>query len=113
VISQAAGSAYIEMNQTKVICGVYARRPLLFFELARQKLSAAGDGVVLSIYICRYGPRQTPKTVYSEKGKLNCFFKLATFAENGERRKYVSVRPSTIIIIIICLSTSPSLTLVI
>ncbi|ELR23015.1 3' exoribonuclease family, domain 1 domain containing protein [Acanthamoeba castellanii str. Neff] len=59
VISQAAGSAYIEMNQTKVICGVY-------------------------------GPRQTPKTVYSEKGKLNCFFKLATFAENGERRKYVS-----------------------
>jgi hypothetical protein len=103
VISQAAGSAYIEMNQTKVICGVCARPPLLFFELARQKLTAAGDG--------RYGPRQTPKTVYSEKGKLNCFFKLATFAENGERRKYVSVRPSTIIII--CLSTSPSLTLVI
>jgi hypothetical protein len=55
-------------------------------------------------HICRYGPRQTPKTVYSEKGKLNCFFKLATFAENGERRKYVPVRASTIIVIIaICL----------
>jgi len=59
VISQAAGSAYMEMHQTKVICGVY-------------------------------GPRQTPKTVYSEKGKLNCFFKLATFAETGQRRKYVA-----------------------
>ncbi len=48
-------------------------------------------------HICRYGPRQTPKTVYSEKGKLNCFFKLATFAENGERRKYVPVRAPIII----------------
>lgn len=44
----------------------------------------------------RYGPRQTPKTVYSEKGKLNCFFKLATFAETGERRKYVAVREHTL-----------------
>jgi len=57
VISQAAGSAYIEMNQTKVICGVY-------------------------------GPRQTPKTGYSERGKLNCFFKWASFACPGDRRNF-------------------------
>ncbi|KAL6053255.1 Exosome complex component MTR3, variant 2 [Balamuthia mandrillaris] len=58
VITQASGSAYIELNNTKVIVGVY-------------------------------GPRQTPKTTYSEQGKLNCDFKYTTFAFEGEKRKYM------------------------
>jgi len=63
VINQASGSAYLELERTKVICGVY-------------------------------GPRQTPKTGYTEEGKLNCDVKFATFACDelggglGKRRKY-------------------------
>ncbi|PRP84693.1 hypothetical protein PROFUN_07943 [Planoprotostelium fungivorum] len=60
IIGQASGSAYLEMANTKIICGIY-------------------------------GPRQIPKMEFSEKAKLQCDFKFATFAESRrERRKYTA-----------------------
>lgn len=58
VITQATGSAYLEMNRTKVICGVY-------------------------------GPLQTNKIEYSDKGKIVCEFKHSTFSSHGERKKNI------------------------
>jgi len=57
VISQANGSAYMEMRNTKVLCGIY-------------------------------GPRQTGKSEFSEKGKIQCDFKFASFARQGENRAF-------------------------
>eukprot|EP01117_Protostelium_nocturnum_P005065 TRINITY_DN1832_c0_g1_i2.p1 TRINITY_DN1832_c0_g1~~TRINITY_DN1832_c0_g1_i2.p1 ORF type:complete len:224 (+),score=67.53 TRINITY_DN1832_c0_g1_i2:370-1041(+) len=59
IIGQASGSAYLEMNKTKIICSVY-------------------------------GPHQSSKMEFSEKAKLQCEFKFATFSEQTkERKKYV------------------------
>jgi hypothetical protein len=44
VISQAAGSAYIEMNQTKVICGVYVPSPSHVLSDEASSLAARADG---------------------------------------------------------------------
>jgi len=55
VISQAAGSAYIENGDTKIICGVY-------------------------------GPKQAKKG-FSDRGRLWCDFKYASFAEEARPEK--------------------------
>jgi len=55
VISQAAGSAYIENGDTKVICGVY-------------------------------GPKQAKKG-FSDRGRLWCDFKFASFADELRAEK--------------------------
>jgi exosome complex component MTR3 len=41
-----------------------------------------------STLLCSYGPRQTSGSEFSEKGKLQCEFKFATFSCKDERRKY-------------------------
>uniref|UniRef100_A0A0B7BKG3 Exosome complex component MTR3 n=1 Tax=Arion vulgaris TaxID=1028688 RepID=A0A0B7BKG3_9EUPU len=56
VVSQARGSAYIEMNQTKVICAIYGPREVLRRE------------------------------DFSLKGQLTCDFKFATFSCNQRRQ---------------------------
>ena len=66
MISQANGSAYIEMNQTKVICAVYGPRPI-----------------------------KSVSTGYSELGRLNCFFQLATFSVPSTFTQLYSYKPST------------------
>ncbi|KAL0479989.1 exosome complex protein MTR3 [Acrasis kona] len=55
MVKQAKGSAYIELNNTKVICSAY-------------------------------GPRQT-NNEFSDKGMLNCDFKIASFASKQRRKK--------------------------
>jgi exosome complex component MTR3 len=55
VISQAAGSAYVENGDTKIICGVY-------------------------------GPKQAKKG-FSDRGRLWCDFKYASFAEESRPEK--------------------------
>jgi len=59
VISQASGSAYMEMHNTKVICGVYGPRQ-----------STKGQ------------------QEFSDVGKLVCDFKYATFSCNNQRRGF-------------------------
>eukprot|EP01027_Heterolobosea_sp_BB2_P014874 GEZU01021335.1.p1 GENE.GEZU01021335.1~~GEZU01021335.1.p1 ORF type:complete len:109 (+),score=2.52 GEZU01021335.1:3-329(+) len=60
VISAARGSAYLELNKTKIICGVY-------------------------------GPRQIAGE-FSDKGRLNCDFKMTSFSADHRRSK----NPSTV-----------------
>jgi len=59
MISQASGSAYLEMNNTKVICGVYGPK------------------------------QSPTLQEFSKKGKLFCDFKYATFAGEGGRKGFV------------------------
>jgi len=60
MITQASGSAYIEMNNTKVICGVYGPRQV----------------------------NMKGQQEFSDKGKLFCDFKYTTFSCN-QRRGFV------------------------
>jgi len=60
VIHAATGSAYIELNNTKVICGVYGPKP------------------------------NTKSQEFSEQGVLFCDFKFATFSCQNERKGFAS-----------------------
>jgi len=60
VIHAATGSAYVELNNTKVICGVYGPKP------------------------------NTKAQEFSEQGTLNCDFKYTSFSCQNERKGFAS-----------------------
>jgi len=71
VVPQANGSSYIELGNTKVICGVFVTSPHpfhLFHSLMYPPLLS-------------YGPRQSHRQQeFAETGKLHCEFKFAPFS---------------------------------
>lgn len=74
VISQAKGSAYIEMGKTKVICAVYGKLLILDIHVTF-KLS------LTSTFFCSYGPREIAKRLdFGISGRIYCELKYAPFS---------------------------------
>ena len=85
VVTQAKGSAYIEMHHTKLICAVYVDSFLLPILLRWQLKLISYHSNVYFWY--RYGPREvTKREEFSMKGQLNCEFKFATFSCRKRRQ---------------------------
>ena len=78
IVTQASGSAYIEMNKTKVnqaavSCSWWDFKTRSYF---------------LKKVICAvYGPRHSSKAEFSDEAKITCDFKFATFSSVDQRKK--------------------------
>jgi ribonuclease PH len=92
MLSQAAGSAYVEFGNTKVMAGVCAPVWVAAQAAARQHRA---DPVARG-RLARYGPRESDRReAFSEQGRLQCDVKVATFATR-RRGNFGQARPCAI-----------------
>ncbi len=88
-VSQAAGSAYIELGATKVLCGVCVAH-------MRACLRSCAASLRFDAHrrTCfRYGPRESVRAeAFSDEGRLRCDVKLASFARAHARGAFGQAR---------------------
>ena len=81
MLSQAAGSAYVEFGNTKVMAGVCAPIPDIFAVTLHSVHVPKIARKTLSVLLLRYGPRESDRReAFSDEGRLQCDVKIATFA---------------------------------
>ncbi len=82
MLSQAAGSAYVEFGNTKVMAGVCVPIPDIFVTVTVQSVHLPKIAKeTLSVLLLRYGPRESDRReAFSDEGRLQCDVKIATFA---------------------------------
>lgn len=93
VLSQARGSCYVEMGNTKLMAGVCVHSQWG----AGNDDHAGQHALMLSAlspaFNCRFGPRQSDaKFGFSESGRLHCEVRFAKFAAPGGLSAQVCLR---------------------
>lgn len=104
LISEANGSAYIELEKTKLTCGVYVtfllhlgkRKPLSLLYVLQEAVLTDSLYLYMHIFCRSYGPRPVKRAGqgFSDRGTLNCEIKFATFS-CVKRRGTMRVKTTT------------------